>query len=161
MRSFRMQRGQGTRPGPLGQAERMLGHSTTLCLSDVGLPFPCGSGRASLTLIGTITSPPSDHVHSWVRIKSKPPSWASLVPHIQASFYLFFRLVLSTVIPLLPYKCFPLHFPPNTPWVFIPLGLDEIWNNNKSQYLFSIFFWYLFTMSQAPFQKNCYLYEFI
>lgn len=110
-----MQRGQGTHPGSLVQAERLLGHSTMLSLGDVGLPFPCGSGRDSLALIGTITSPPCDHVRSWVRIKSEPPSWAFMVPHIRASFYLFFRLVLSTVIPLLLYKCFPLHFPPNAP----------------------------------------------
>ena len=86
--------------------------------------FPV-AGRVGLALMGTITYPPSGHVHSWVRIMSEPPSWASMVSHIRASFYLFFRLVLST-FSLLPYKCFPLHFPPNTPRVFIPLGLHEI-----------------------------------
>lgn len=133
-----MERGQGTCPGSLGQGKRSLGRSTTVCLYDVGLPFPCGSGRASLALMAAVTSPLGDRVGSWVKIKPEPPRW-SPVPCIWASFYPCFRLVLSTVISLLPCKCFPQHFPPNTPWMFLPLGLYEIWNNNKSWHLFSIF----------------------
>lgn len=84
-----MKRGQGTCPASLGQGERLLGRTTTLCLYDTGLSFPCGSGRAKSGLNG------NHHISSKCRFMGQNqvrasqvvpgPPYLGFLPMFQAS----------------------------------------------------------------------------
>lgn len=128
-RIFRIQRGEATCPGSPSQAEKELGRSISPLWLETAISLWQQKGWSGF--MGTAMFPPSDHwegalwcIHSWVGIKSKPPSLASMVLHNPAPSGSTASLIYHNSFTSVKY--FLLHHSP----VLTP---SFLWANTKSE----------------------------